>query len=413
MKVQGKKLMDRRHFVVVGASQAGCWISKTLRQEGFKGKITMIGEESYYPYERPPLSKDVLLGKTDIESTYFFKPESYKDDDIEVLLNTRVQKISCSDKNILLQDGRLLSWDRLALATGSRVRRLEVEGSGLDGIHYLRSLNDTRVIKESAKPDSTVVIVGGGWIGLECAATLKTLGCNPIVIESSDRLCARAVAPDISAWMNDFHTKNGIDIRLNTSVKSFKGDGSVTRVCLSDNSQIDCSSVVIGIGVLPNVELAEEAGLLVDNGIVVDDLCATSDKDIFAAGDVANHPNNFLKQRVRLESWDNAMKQGISAGISMLGKGKSYSEIPWFWSQQFDANIQIIGIPDSWDEAVVRGTKTANEFTEFYLKDNQIVGAVAVNNNREIRVTKRLMQSGKKIESADLTDSSKNIQTLV
>ena len=405
--------MDRRHFVVVGASQAGCWISKTLRQEGFKGKITMIGEESYYPYERPPLSKDVLLGKTDIESTYFFKPESYKDDDIEVLLNTRVQKISCSDKNILLQDGRLLSWDRLALATGSRVRRLEVEGSGLDGIHYLRSLNDTRVIKESAKPDSTVVIVGGGWIGLECAATLKTLGCNPIVIESSDRLCARAVAPDISAWMNDFHTKNGIDIRLNTSVKSFKGDGSVTRVCLSDNSQIDCSSVVIGIGVLPNVELAEEAGLLVDNGIVVDDLCATSDKDIFAAGDVANHPNNFLKQRVRLESWDNAMKQGISAGISMLGKGKSYSEIPWFWSQQFDANIQIIGIPDSWDEAVVRGTKTANEFTEFYLKDNQIVGAVAVNNNREIRVTKRLMQSGKKIESADLTDSSKNIQTLV
>ena len=405
--------MDRRHFVVVGASQAGCWISKTLRQEGFKGKITMIGEESYYPYERPPLSKDVLLGKTDIESTYFFKPESYKDDDIDVLLNTRVQKISCSDKNILLQDGRLLSWDRLALATGSRVRRLEVEGSGLDGIHYLRSLNDTRVIKESAKPDSTVVIVGGGWIGLECAATLKTLGCNPIVIESSDRLCARAVAPDISAWMNDFHTKNGIDIRLNTSVKSFKGDGSVTRVCLSDNSQIDCSSVVIGIGVLPNVELAEEAGLLVDNGIVVDDLCATSDKDIFAAGDVANHPNNFLKQRVRLESWDNAMKQGISAGISMLGKGKSYSEIPWFWSQQFDANIQIIGIPDSWDEAVVRGTKTANEFTEFYLKDNQIVGAVAVNNNREIRVTKRLMQSGKKIESADLTDSSKNIQTLV
>ena len=405
--------MDRRHFVVVGASQAGCWISKTLRQEGFKGKITMIGEESYYPYERPPLSKDVLLGKTDIESTYFFKPESYKDDDIEVLLNTRVQKISCSDKNILLQDGRLLSWDRLALATGSRVRRLEVEGSGLDGIHYLRSLNDTRVIKESAKPDSTVVIVGGGWIGLECAATLKTLGCNPIVIESSDRLCARAVAPDISAWMNDFHTKNGIDIRLNTSVKSFKGDGSVTRVCLSDNSQIDCSSVVIGIGVLPNVELAEEAGLLVDNGIVVDDLCATSDKDIFAAGDVANHPNNFLKQRVRLESWDNAMKQGISAGISMLGKGKSYSEIPWFWSQQFDANIQIIGIPDSWDEAIVRGTKSANEFTEFYLKDNQIVGAVAVNNNREIRVTKRLMQSGKKIESADLTDSSKNIQTLV
>ena len=413
MKAQGKKLMDRRHFVVVGASQAGCWISKTLRQEGFKGKITMIGEESYYPYERPPLSKDVLLGKTDIESTYFFKPESYKDDDIEVLLNTRVHKISCSDKNILLQDGRLLSWDRLALATGSRVRRLEVEGSGLDGIHYLRNLNDTRVIKESAKPDSTVVIVGGGWIGLECAATLKTLGCNPIVIESSDRLCARAVAPDISAWMNDFHTKNGIDIRLNTSVKSFKGDGSVTRVCLSDNSQIDCSSVVIGIGVLPNVELAEEAGLLVDNGIVVDDLCATSDKDIFAAGDVANHPNNFLKRRVRLESWDNAMKQGINAGLSMLGKGKSYSEIPWFWSQQFDANIQIIGIPDSWDEAVVRGTKTANEFTEFYLKDNHIVGAVAVNNNREIRVTKRLMQSEKKIESADLTDSSKNIQTLV
>jgi len=405
--------MDSRNFVVVGASQAGCWISKTLRQEGFQGKITLIGEERYYPYERPPLSKNVLLGDADIESTYFFKPESYKDDDIDVLLNTRVHKISCSDKNIVLQDGSLVTWDRLALATGSRVRQLEVEGSALDGIYYLRNLDDTRAIKESAKPDSTVVIVGGGWIGLECAATLKTLGCNPIVIESSERLCARAVAPEISVWMSDFHAGNGIDVRLNTSVKGFKGDGSVTSVSLSDNSQIECSFVVVGIGVLPNAELAEEAGLLVDNGIIVDDLCVTSDKNIFAAGDVTNQPNNFLKKRVRLESWDNAMKQGISAGLSMVGKGKSYSEIPWFWSQQFDANIQIIGIPESWDETVVRGNKTANEFTEFYLRDNHIVGAVAVNNSREIKVTRRLMQSGKKIESVDLTDLNKKIQTLV
>ena len=405
--------MDSRHFVVVGASQAGCWIAKTLRQEGFEGQITLIGEEGYYPYERPPLSKDVLLGETDIQSTYFFKPESYQDDDIDVLLNTRVRKISCSDKNIVLQDGSVMTWDRLALATGSRVRQLEIKGSSLDGIYYLRNQDDTRAIKKSAKPDCNVVIVGGGWIGLECAATLKKLGCNPIVIESSDRLCARAVTPEISEWLSDFHASNEIDIRLNTLVKSFNGDGSVTSVFLSDGSQIDCSFVIVGIGVMPNVELAEEAGLLVDNGIIVDDLCVTSDESIFAAGDVTNQPNKFLRQRVRLESWDNAMKQGINAGLSMLGKGKSYSEIPWFWSQQFDANIQIIGIPESWDETAVRGSKATNEFTVFYLRNNNIVGAVAVNNNREIKVTRRLMQSGKKIKSSELTDLSKKIQALV
>lgn len=406
-------MKDNRHFIVVGASQAGCWISKTLRQEGFLGKVTLIGDEDFYPYERPPLSKDLLLGTAEIESTYFFDPKSYEDDKIEVLLNTRVEKIQPEKKTIMLENGREMAWDRLAIATGSRVRSLEVDGSTLSGIYYLRDLNDSKAIKDSVAEGTNAVIVGGGWIGLECAASLKKLGCNPTVVESSERLCMRAVNSEMSEWMREFHVSNGIDVRLGTCVDKFNGDKAVTSVSLSDNSTISCTLVIIGIGVIPNIELAKQAGLLVSDGIVVDQFCKTSNPNIFSAGDVANHPNRFLDRRVRLESWDNAMKQGISAAKSMLEKGQDYSEIPWFWSQQFDANIQILGLPVNWEECVVRGDRTANKFIEFYLKDNLITGAVAINNNRELKICKRLMQLEQRVNSHDLADLSIKMQSLV
>jgi len=404
---------DDRTFIIIGASQAGGWTAKTLRNEGFEGTVIMIGEEPYLPYERPPLSKDALLGETDVESTYFWPPETYEEDRIDVRLNTRVTAIDREAKTVTLDNGETLTWDKLAITTGARVRPLPIDGADLSGVHYLRNMDDTLAIREDAVKGGTAVIIGGGWIGLECAATLGKLGCKPVVVEFADRLCGRAVTPDISDWMLEFHRAKGVDVRLNTGVEKLEGDGAVSRAILSDGSAIDCSIVVIGIGVLPNVELAEEAGLEVDNGIVVDEFCRTSDPDIFSAGDVTNHPNGLLGRRIRLESWENAMNQGINAGKSMLDAGAPYSEIPWFWSDQFDANIQMIGLPEEWDETATRGDKSANEFVEFYLKDGVIVGAISVNSTRDLRFGKRLMQAGKQVAAADLANTDIKMQALL
>jgi len=404
---------DDRTFIIIGASQAGGWTAKTLRNEGFEGTVIMIGEEPYLPYERPPLSKDALLGETDVESTYFWPPETYEEDRIDVRLNTRVTAIDREAKTVTLDNGETLTWDKLAITTGARVRPLPIDGADLSGVHYLRNMDDTLAIREDAVKGGTAVIIGGGWIGLECAATLGKLGCKPVVVEFADRLCGRAVTPDISDWMLEFHRAKGVDVRLNTGVEKLEGDGAVSRAILSDGSAIDCSIVVIGIGVLPNVELAEEAGLEVDNGIVVDEFCRTSDPDIFSAGDVTNHPNGLLGRRIRLESWENAMNQGINAGKSMLDAGAPYSEIPWFWSDQFDANIQMIGLPEEWDETATRGDKSANEFVEFYLKDGVIVGAISVNSTRDLRFGKRLMQAGKQVTAADLANTDIKMQALL
>ena len=406
-------MSDDRTFIIIGASQAGGWTAKTLRNEGFEGTVIMIGEEPYLPYERPPLSKDALLGETDVESTYFWPPETYEEDRIDVRLNTRVTAIDREAKTVTLDNGETLTWDKLAITTGARVRPLPIDGADLSGVHYLRNMDDTLAIREDAVKGGTAVIIGGGWIGLECAATLGKLGCKPVVVEFADRLCSRAVTPYISDWMLEFHRAKGVDVRLNTGVEKLEGGGAVSRAILSDGSAIDCSIVVIGIGVLPNVELAEEAGLEVDNGIVVDEFCRTSDPDIFSAGDVTNHPNGLLGRRIRLESWENAMNQGINAGKSMLDAGAPYSEIPWFWSDQFDANIQMIGLPEEWDETATRGDKSANEFVEFYLKDGVIVGAISVNSTRDLRFGKRLMQAGKQVAAADLANTDIKMQALL
>ena len=227
------------------------------------------------------------------------------------------------------------------------------------------------------------------------------------------RLCGRAVTPEVSAWMLDFHKGHGIDVRLNTGVERFEGDGALQRAILSDGDTIVCTLAVVGIGVLPNVEIAAEAGIEIDNGIKVDDLCSTSDPKIFSAGDVTNHPNALLGKRIRLESWENAQNQGIAAGKSMLDKGESYSEIPWFWSDQHDANIQMIGLPEAWDEVATRGDTGDNEFMTIYLKDSKIIGAISVNNPRDLRFAKRLMQAGKPVSATDIADTSIKMQALL
>jgi 3-phenylpropionate/trans-cinnamate dioxygenase ferredoxin reductase subunit len=406
-------MSDSRTFVIIGASQAGGWIAKTLRAEGFEGRVVLIGKEKYLPYERPPLSKGALLGEAALDSTYFWPPETYPELDIETMLGVRATAIDRAAKQVTLDNGDVLAYDRLAITTGTRPRELPIDGADLAGVHYLRTMDDTLAIQADVKAGATALIVGGGWIGLEVAATLGKLGCRSVVAEFADRLCGRAVTPDISAWMLDFHKGHGIDVRLNTGVERFEGNGALSRAILSDGDTIDCALAVIGIGVLPNVEIAADAGIDVDNGITVDDQCRTSDPDIFSAGDVTNHPNDLLGKRIRLESWENAQNQGIAAGKAMLDKGESYAEIPWFWSDQHDANIQMIGLPEAWDEVATRGNPADNEFMTVYLKDSKIIGAISVNNPRDLRFAKRLMQAEKPVAAADIADPTIKMQALL
>lgn len=406
-------MSDSRTFVVIGASQAGGWVARTLRAEGFEGRVVLIGEEPYLPYERPPLSKAALLGEASLDSTYFWPPESYRELNIEARLGVRAAAIDRARRQVVLEGGETVAYDRLALATGARPRRLAIDGADLPGIHYLRTMDDTQAIRGGVAAGATALTVGGGWIGLECAATLGKLGCKSVVVEFADRLCGRAVTPDISDWLLGFHRSHGVDVRLESSVERFEGNGRVARAVLSDGGTIECSLVVVGIGVIPNSELAGEAGLAVENGIVVDALCRTSDPDIFAAGDVTSHPSALLGRRVRLESWENAQNQGIAAGKSMLDRGAPYSEVPWFWSDQHDANIQMVGLPENWDHAATRGDPATGTFITFYLRAEQVVGAIAVNNGRDVRFAKRLMQAGKQVSAADLANPDIKLQALL
>ena len=399
--------------MVIGAGQAGGWTAKSLRADGFDGRILIIGDEPIGPHERPPLSKGVLLGDAESDSCLLWPPGTLEAEGVELRLNSRVVSIDADGHTLTLDDGTAVDWSKLMIATGGRARTLGVPGADLEGVHTLRSVADAETIRPRLKPGATIVVIGAGWIGLEVAAAARKRGANAIVVELMDRVCARALTPEMSAWVHDLHVRNGVEIRLNCGFERFAGDRALDRIVLSDGSEIACDIAVVGIGLVPNVELAEAAGLEIDNGIVVDEHGRTSHPDIFAAGDVANHPNVLLGRRIRLESWENAQNQAINTAKAMLDAPEPYAEIPWFWSDQFDANIQLMGLPESWDETAVRGDRSTGEFVEFYLRDGLIQGAAAVNNPRDLRFTRRLMMSGKKFDAADLADPDVKLQQLL
>ncbi len=403
-------------FVIVGAGQAGGWAARTLRDEGFEGRIVLIGEEDYAPYERPPLSKALLLGEVAPESCALFPDADYRERNVEFRLGRRVIRLLPGAHRIELDDGSGLDYHRLMLATGGRPRPLPIPGVDLAGIHYLRVIPDTLAIRGDVAAGKTALIVGGGWIGLEAAAGLRKLGMEVVVVEAADQLCGRVLTPEMGQWMQNLHTGHGVDVRLGTGVERFEGGGRVARAVLGDGSVVETPLAVIGIGIIPNTELAADAGLDVDNGIVVDETGRTSDADIFAAGDVTNHPNALFGRRVRLESWENAQNQAIAAARAMLGNGEPYAEIPWFWSDQYDVNLQLIGLPEGWDETVIRGDPAGSPggpFCVFYLKGGRIDGGLAVNQGRDLRFAKRLMQAGKQVSAAELADPGVKMQAIL
>jgi 3-phenylpropionate/trans-cinnamate dioxygenase ferredoxin reductase subunit len=403
--------MSTGNIVIVGAGQAGGWAAKTLRAEGYAGRIVLVGAERHPSHERPPLSKAVLSGDAAPETTHLFKPEEHAALDLDFRASVRATGIDRAARRVALSSGESLAYDKLILTTGGTARRLPVPGGDSPRVLYLRTIEDSLAIRATLGPGKRLVVIGGGWIGLEVAATARKLGASVIVVEGLDRLCARTVPPAISAFLRARHEREGVDIRLGTGVKAIE-DGGTLVVRLADGSALEADTVVAGIGLEPDVALAREAGLTVDNGIIVDEQCRTSDPDIFAAGDCANTPLPCLGRRVRLESWSNAQNQAIVAAKAALDQDVRYDELPWFWSDQYDVNLQLLGLPARWTEPVVRGDPASGSFSQFYLDGDRIVAIVAVNAPRDLRAAKKLVQTRKAVSAASLADPAVQLQRL-
>lgn len=397
-------------YIIIGAAQAGGWAAKTLRDQGFQGRVVLVGDEPYPPHERPPLSKDVLLGLKPPESTHLWPPEKLAS--IELKTGVRAERIDRAARQVALANGETLTYDKLLLATGSRVRKLNIPGADLPGVHYLRTIDDTLAIKRELGPDTRLIVIGGGWIGLETAAAGRKHGAQVTVVEVTGQVCNRALPRGLADWLQAKHEGHGVTVRLGASVAKLEGAGRVERALLSSGEALPATMVVIGIGIVPNQELAQAAGLKVDNGIVTDACGRTDDPLVFAAGDVTNHANEFLRRRVRLESWANAQNQAIAAAKAMLGKKEPYVEIPWFWSDQYNLNIQMLGLPHKTDATVVRGDRAKDQFLEFFLAEGRIESVAAVNNPRDLRFAKRLMQIDRPVDPARLADAAVSLQDL-
>jgi 3-phenylpropionate/trans-cinnamate dioxygenase ferredoxin reductase subunit len=399
--------------VIVGAGHAGGQASVSLRQAGFSGDIVLVGDEPHPPYERPPLSKDLLAGELALERTFLKQERFYAENDVELVTGCRIVALDRAARSARAADGREFAYDRLIIATGTRVRRLDVPGTDLEGVHYLRTLQDTLDIRAGAGEGVRVVVVGGGYIGLEVAASLRKLGADVTVVEMLDRLMARAVAPEISEFYLGAHRAEGVDVRLRTGVAGFTvAEGRLNGVELGGGEKLPADIAVIGIGVVPNAELAAEAGLPVDDGIIVDEYGGTVDPAIYAAGDVTNHPNSLLDRRLRLESVHNAVAQAKAVARAIAGDPRPYAEIPWFWSNQFDLRLQMAGLAEEGDRFVLRGDPASRRFAGYYLRDGRVTAVNAVNSAQDYVQGQKLIRSGRRVDPARLADPSVSLKEL-
>ena len=392
-------------LVIVGTGQAGGWAAQTLRKLGHTGKIALIGDEPHMPYERPPLSKAVLSGDATAESTCLIQREAFDQLALDWRPGVRVTAIDRATKQLRLSAGEPIAYDKLILCNGGRARALPVPGADLPGVLTLRNLDDARTLARALIAGNRLVVVGGGWIGLEVAATARKKGMSVTVVEAMKRLCERTVPPEISAYLVSLHATHGTEVVLGAGVeKVSRGADGKLAVMLSDGRELGCDTVVVGIGLIPNDELARDAGLACDGGIVVDAQCRTSDPDIFAAGDVASWHCAWAGRRMRLESWQNAQEQGIAAARSALGLAVNHQPLPWFWSDQYDSNLQIYGMPTAAHRVVERRAPGSDSFILFYLDGDVVSAAVGPNSARDLRFARRLIEQRKVVDPARLAD---------
>ncbi len=401
-------------FVVLGGGHAAGQAVASLRQDGFDGDIDLIGDEPFLPYQRPPLSKQYLSGEHTIERVYLRAATFYAERKVTLHLGVRGERIDLSAHTVTLSTGETLHYDKLLIATGSRARHLSIAGHDLAGIHYLRTIADVDAIRAAFGTAKRVTIAGGGYIGLEVASVAVVAGLAVTVLEMEDRILKRVTTPAMSAFYHGLHTGRGVDIRTSTKVSGFAGaNGRVEAVLTAAGERIEADLVIVGVGIIPNTEVAAAAGIVCDNGIVVDDHCRTSVADIYAAGDCTNHPNALLGRRLRLESVPNAMEQARVATTNMNGGDAAYASIPWFWSDQYELKLQMVGFSSDGDTAVVRGDPAANQFATFYLKNGVVVAVDAVNSPREFMASRQMVDKRSKPDQVKLADPKVALKELI
>jgi 3-phenylpropionate/trans-cinnamate dioxygenase ferredoxin reductase subunit len=391
-------------FVIVGASLAGAKAAEALRDEGFDGRVVLVGEESERPYERPPLSKEYLRGEAGREKVYVHEDAFYEDREIELRLSARATKIDVDSGKVVLGNGESIAYDRLMLATGAAPRKLALPGEDLEGVYYLRSVHDSDVIRNRFKEGVRVVIVGAGWIGSEVAASARQKGAEVTMLERSSVPLERVLGAEVGAIYRDIHLEKGVDIRPGTRVAAFEGNNSVQRVRTEEGDSIECDFVVVGVGVSPRTELAEAAGLELDNGVAANEFLETSVPGIFAGGDVANAWHPFYEQRIRVEHWDNAINQGTAAGKNMLGAQAAYDHIPYFFSDQYDVGMEYSGFAANWDRVAFRGDPDGREFIAFWLESERVIAAMNVNVWDVSDPLRAIISSRRPVDANRLTD---------
>ncbi len=406
-------LSSSKSIVIIGGGQAAAQACASLRLFGFDGDITLIGDESALPYQRPPLSKAYMKGELAEERLYFKLEAWYQDQNIDTILSTRATRIDRDARTVSLEHGGSVAYDALIIATGSRPRALPVEGADLDGVFDLRDLADVERIRPRMIAGQKLVIVGAGYIGLEAAAVARQMGLDVTVLEMEDRVLARVTSPVMSEFFEAEHTRQGVSVRTGARLASLAGsEGKVTTAILADGAALDADIVLVGIGILPNVELAEEVGIDCANGIVTDRDARTSDPRVFAAGDCAARPLVHYDRDGRLESVHNAIEQGKLAAAAIMGKPRPPEDCPWFWSDQYDLKLQIAGLSQDYDQTVVRGDIEARKFAVFYLQNGKLIAVDAINSPPEFLASKKLIMTGARLAPETLSDTSQSMKEI-
>jgi 3-phenylpropionate/trans-cinnamate dioxygenase ferredoxin reductase subunit len=399
-------------FVIVGASLAGGGAAATLRQEGFDGRVTLIGAEPWPPYERPPLSKEYLRSESPFARALVQPPAFYDENGIETRFGVRATRVDAAEKVVELDGGERVAYNKLLAATGGRNRRFPIPGLDLEGIYDLRTVADSDRIRAEITPGRMAVVVGMGFIGSEVAASLRQSGVDVVVLDRNKVPLHRVLGEKVGRVIEGIHRDHGASMIFEDKVAAFEGAGRVERVTTERGRRIECDFVVVGLGTEPVTDLLAGTGVEIDNGVVVDEYCQTGVEGIYAAGDVANHYHPVFERRIRVEHWQNALKQGPAAARNMLGEDEPYDEIPWFWSDQYEHNLQYAGFHTEWDELVVRGSMEERNFVAFYRRYGRVLAAVAVNQARDLRRSIPLIKARQTIEATKLCALDVDLRTL-
>lgn len=408
LKAGRRPARSQENIVIVGAGQAGAQAAFTLRERGFTGALVLLGDEPQLPYQRPPLSKKFLANSLSVDRLLLRPATYYAENGIDLHLHVRVEGIDTTRHRLHLHDGRTFAYDKLLLATGCRARRIAVPGARGNDIHYLRNLQDSLSLRRKLGPGVRVAVIGAGYVGLEVAATARATGATVTVLESDERVMRRVTTAGLSAFMQAVHARNGVDIRCGARVEGFDA-GERLEAVIADGERLPTDVAVVGIGAVPNADLAHAAGLSCDDGIVVDEYCRTSHPDVYAAGDCTNHFNALFGARMRLESIQNATDQATTAALNMMGHATAYCEVPWFWSQQYEYKLQSAGLCAACDEVEIRGDMTEGRFALAYRQEGRLVGVDAVNSPRAYLEIRNALRDGRHWKSDGIVDARSRV----